>query len=278
MGLPGSSFSHGNITPSTNWSEGLLGVDVVIHLAGRAHVLNETEPNPLEIYRQINVASTYNLALQAADMGVKRFIFISTIKVHGEETEIDSPFTENSTYAPASDYAISKMEAEVMLQKVSQDSGMEVVIIRPPLVYGPSVSANFKRLIRLAASGWPLPLGGIRNVRSFVSVNNLTSLVVQCIDHPLAANQAFLVSDGYDVSTSELVENLSNALGVNKVLFRLPACFWTFCSHFPYLRALSHKMTSSLRVDISKAKRLLGWRPPYHFYDEIKLTVEKNII
>ena len=273
MGVSGSSFSHGNITPSTNWSEGLLGVDVVMHLAGRAHVLNETESNPLEIYRQINVASTCNLAMQAANMGVKRFIFISTIKVHGEETGVDSPFTENSAYAPASDYAVSKMEAEVMLQKISQDSDMEVVIIRPPLVYGPSVSANFKRLIRLAASGLPLPLGGIKNLRSFVSVNNLTSLLVQCIDDPLAVNQIFLVSDGCDVSTSELVENLSIALGAHTVLFRLPDCFWVLCNHFPYLRTLSHKLISSLRVDITKARSVLGWRPPYSFYDEIKLSV-----
>lgn len=277
MGVSDSTFSHGNITPNTNWSEGLLGVDVVIHLAGRAHVMSETEPNPLEIYRQINVASTCNLALQAARMGIKRFIFISTVKVHGEETGIDSPFTENSTYAPASDYAVSKMEAEVMLRKISQDSDMEVVIIRPPLVYGPSVSANFKRLIRLAASGFPLPLGGIKNSRSFVSVNNLTSLIVQCIDHPLAANQVFLVSDGCDVSTSELVKNLSIALGAHTALFRIPDCFWVLCNHFPYLRTLSHKMVASLRVDITKARNVLGWVPPYSFYDEIKFSVRKTI-
>ncbi len=276
-GVSNSIFNHGDITPSTNWCEGLQGVDVVIHLAGRAHILDEREVNPSEVYRKINTEATYNLALQAAHAGVKRFIFISTIKVHGEETSIDSPFVESSIYAPITDYAVSKMEAEILLQKISQDFDMEIVIIRPPLVYGPKVSANFKSLIRLAATGLPLPFGGIENLRSFVSVSNLTSLIVKCVDHPLAGNQTFLVSDDLDVSTSELLKCLSMALGGSSRLFKLPAYAWMLCDYFPPLKKLNNKMIASLRVDISKSKDLLGWRPPYNFYDEIKLAASKSM-
>lgn len=276
-GISSSIFNHGDITPSTNWFKGLREVDVVIHLAGRAHILNEGELNTAEVYRKINTEATYNLALQAANAGVKRFIFISTIKVHGEETSIDSPFQENSIYAPITDYAISKMEAEVILQKISQDFDMEIVIIRPPLVYGPSVSANFKSLIKLAATGLPLPFGGIENLRSFISVNNLTSFIVKCVDHPLAGNQTFLVSDDLDISTSELLECISNALGGSPRLFKLPAYAWMLSNYFPRIKKLNNKLTASLRVDISKSKALIGWRPPYDFYDEIKLAVSRSM-
>ncbi len=266
------SYKVGDLGPDTNWHEALKGCDVIIHLAARVHVMDDSAVDPLAEFRKTNVEGTLNLALQAAKAGVRRFIFISSVKVNGEYTIIGKPFTEEDAANPQDAYGISKHEAEQGLLLIAQQTGMEVVIIRPPLVYGPGVKANFASLMRAVKRRVPLPFGAINNKRSFVYVGNLVSLILRCIDHPAAANQVFLVSDGCDISTTELLRECALALGVKPRLMPIPQSLIEVCACLLGKRAVAQRLCGNLRVDITKARILLGWAPPVSVTDGLKAT------
>ena len=261
-----------SIGKTTDWSSALQNVDVVVHLAARVHVMNEVAVDVLAEFRKVNVEGTLNLANQAAKAGVKRFVFVSSIKVNGEHTLAGFPFTANDTANPQDPYGISKHEAEQGLLLIAQQTGMEVVIVRPPLVYGAGVKANFASMMRVVKRGIPLPLGAIHNKRSFVYIGNLVSLIVRCIDHPAAANQVFLVSDGCDLSTTELLQKCAVALGVKARLLPVPQKLLAFSLALLGKRAVAQRLCGNLQVDISKARSLLGWVPPVSVEDGLKAT------
>ncbi|WP_372239445.1 UDP-glucose 4-epimerase family protein [Pseudomonas sp. 2FE] len=251
-----------SLGPDCQWQSALNGVRVVIHAAARVHMMNDQVADPLTEFRKVNVEGTLNLARQAAVAGVRRFIFISSIKVNGEGTPVGVPYSADAQPAPADPYGISKMEAEQGLRALAAETGMEVVIIRPTLVYGPGVKANFLSMMRWLHKGVPLPFGAIHNRRSLVALDNLVDLIVTCIDHPAAANQTFLVSDGEDLSTSELLRRMGAALGKPARLLPVPS--WVLETGAAMLgkNALSQRLCGSLQVDISKTRELLGWAPP----------------
>ncbi len=251
-----------DIDAGTNWVTALQNIDVVVHLAARVHVMHDTEADPLTAFRSVNVEGTCNLARQAAAAGVKRFVFISSVKVNGEATRAGVPFFADDMPAPLDPYGVSKMEAEHGLRQVAAATGMEVVIIRPPLVYGPGVKANFAALMRAVQCGFPLPLGAVHNLRSLVGLDNLVDLIVTCIAHPQAANQRFLVSDGHDLSTAELVRAMAHAATVSARL--LPVPVWALQAGAKLLGKKDEvqRLCGNLQVDISKTRELLGWVPP----------------
>ncbi|WP_255368480.1 SDR family oxidoreductase [Polaromonas sp. OV174] len=252
----------GSIGPETEWSAALSDLDIVIHLAARVHVMNDPAIDPLAEFRKVNVAGTLNLARQAAAMGVKRLVFLSSVKVNGEYTLPGHAFTESDLPAPQDAYGISKHEAELGLRKISAETGMEVVIIRPPLVYGRGVRANFAALMRAVQQGWPLPLGAVHNQRSLVALDNLVDFIVTCSTHPRAANQTFLVSDGHDLSTTELVRGLADATGMSARLLPVPFRVLEAGAAFLGKRGAVQRLCGNLQVDISRARCLLGWVPP----------------
>jgi nucleoside-diphosphate-sugar epimerase len=237
-------------------------VNVIVHLAARVHVMHDTATDPLAAFRAVNVDGTLNLARQAAATGVKRFVFISSVKVNGESTQFERAFTEADAPNPQDAYGQSKHEAEQGLRQLSAATGMEVVIIRPPLVYGPAVKANFAALMRAVQRRWPLPLGAVRNQRSLVALDNLVDFIFTCITRPQAANQTFLVSDGQDLSTTELVRVMAQAAWVPARL--LPVPVWALQAGATLLGKgdAVHRLCGNLQVDISKARSLLGWVPP----------------
>ncbi|HGM5550696.1 TPA: UDP-glucose 4-epimerase family protein [Pseudomonas putida] len=247
---------------ATDWSQALDQVKVVIHSAARVHVMNDTEFDPLEAFRKVNVEGTLNLARQAASQGISRFIFISSIKVNGEGTLPGKPYLADAEPAPADPYGISKMEAEQGLRAIASESGMEVVIIRPVLVYGPGVRANFLNMMRWLDKGIPLPFGSIDNRRSLVALDNLADLIMTCIRHPAAANQTFLVSDGEDLSTTQLLVRMARALGKPARLLPVPSVLLERGAQLLGKQALSQRLCGSLQVDIVKTRQLLGWTPP----------------
>jgi nucleoside-diphosphate-sugar epimerase len=247
-------------------------VQVVIHAAARVHVMNETCVDALTEFRKVNVEGTLRLARHAVQSGVKRFIFISSIKVNGESTIVGQPFTADDQPRPLDPYAISKFEAEEALMQIGQSTGMEVVIIRPPLVYGPGVKANFLSLLSLANTGIPLPLGAIRNQRSLVAIGNLVSFVITCIDHPRAVNQRFLVSDGQDLSTTQLLQQLSNALGKRVRLLPIPEQLLKLAAFILGKQAVVQRLCSSLQLDIAKNRELLAWVPPVNMHVAMRRT------
>ncbi len=251
-----------DIGPEENWATMLRDVDVIAHVAARAHVMRDTATDPLAAFRAVNVGGTLNLARQAAASGVKRFVFISSVKVNGEATQLGQAFIETDAPAPQDAYGVTKHEAEQGLRQIATDTGMEVVIIRPPLVYGPGVKANFATLMRALQRGWPLPLSEVHNQRSFVALDNLVDLIVMCITHPQAANQTFLVSDGQDLSTTELVRGMAHAANVQARL--LPVPVWALQAGARLLGKTDavQRLCGNLQVDISKARQLLGWVPP----------------
>jgi nucleoside-diphosphate-sugar epimerase len=265
--------SVGDINANTNWQHTLTGVDVVIHLAARVHVMHEVEADPLTEFRQVNVEGTINLARQAIKAGVRRFIFVSSIKVNGEQTPFGQPFTALDTPSPQDAYGISKYEAEQGLLALAKETGLEVVIIRPPLIYGAGVKANFASMMRTVKRGIPLPLGAIHNKRSLVYVGNLVSLIIKCIDHPKAANQVFLVSDGHDVSTTELLQACAIALCVKSKLLPVPQKMIEVGATLVGKKAVAQRLCGNLQVDIEHTRRLLGWEPPYTVADGLKATV-----
>ena len=246
------SIPIGDISPVTDWSEALSGTEFVIHTAGRAHVLKETADNPLVEYRRINTECTLNLARQAANLGIRRFVFISSIGVNGNYNI--RPFTEQDIPNPVEPYAISKLEAEQGLREIAAETGMDVVIIRPPLVYGPEAPGNFGRLMRVVYKGIPLPLGAIHNKRSFVALDNLVDLIVTCIEHPAAANQTFLAGDGEDLSTTDLLRRIGEALGKPARLIPVPARLLMAAAAMLGKRDVAQRLLVSLQVDISKTR------------------------
>jgi nucleoside-diphosphate-sugar epimerase len=245
----------------------------IVHLAARVHVMHDTASNPLAAFRAANVDGTLNLARQAAAAGVKRFVFISSVKVNGESSQSGSAFTEADGAAPQDAYGQSKHEAELGLRQIAANTGMEVVIIRPPLVYGPGVKANFAALMRAVQRGWPLPLGAVHNQRSLVALDNLVDFIVTCITHPQAANQTFLVSDGHDLSTTELVRGMARAAGVPARL--LPVPVWALQAGAALLGQgdAVQRLCGNLQVDISKARQLLGWVPPISVDEGLRRAV-----
>jgi len=258
---------------SADWGKVLFGITTVVHLAARVHVMHDTEADPLMAFRVVNVEGTLNLTRQAAAAGVKRFVFISSVKVNGELTQSGRAFTEADSPDPQDAYGLSKHEAEQGLRQLAVDTGMEVVIIRPPLVYGPGVKANFAALMRAVQRGWPLPLGAVPNQRSLVALSNLVDFIVTCIAHPQAANQTFLVSDGQDLSTTELVRGMARAAGVPARL--LPVPVWALQAGATLLDKgdAVQRLCGNLQVDISKASSLLGWVPPVSVVEGLRRAV-----
>jgi nucleoside-diphosphate-sugar epimerase len=264
----------GDIGPSTDWQAALVGVDVIVHTAARVHIMQDTAGNPLRQYRDVNVEGTLNLARQAAATGVKRFIFISSIKVNGESTKPGKPFTVADQPNPEDPYGISKWEAEVGLQRLSNETSLEVVIIRAPLVYGPGVKANFLRMMRWVNRGLPLPLGSIDNKRSLVALDNLADLIINCIEHPAAANQVFLAGDGQDVSTTELLRGIGKALDKPARLLPCPLSLLSFAAGLLGKKETLRRLTDSLQVDVSSARSLLGWKPPVSLEEGLRKVAQ----
>ncbi|MGE1084337.1 UDP-glucose 4-epimerase family protein [Pseudomonas shirazensis] len=257
---------------STDWQAALAGVDLVVHTAARVHVMHDSSSDPLAAFRQVNVGGTLNLARQAAMAGVKRFIFISSIKVNGEANPAGRPYQADDSPAPGDAYGVSKSEAEQGLWQLSAETAMEVVVIRPVLVYGPGVKANFHSMMRWLHKGVPLPLGAVDNRRSLVSVANLVDLIQVCMEHPRAANQTFLVSDGNDVSLSQLLRMLGQALGRPARLLPVPSWLLRSAASAIGRRNVALRLFGSLQVDISKNHQLLGWTPPYSLEQGLEVT------
>lgn len=249
--------------------------DVVVHLGARVHVMDEKSTNPLEEFRKSNVVATVSLARQAAAAGVVRFVFMSSIKVNGEETQLGRRFTELDQPDPQDAYGISKWEAEEALRQVAAETGLEVVIIRAPLIYGPGVKANFAALMHTIIRGWPLPFGAIKNQRSLVGLDNLIDFVNCCMTHPAAANQTFLVSDGNDVSSGQLVHELAAAAGVRPNLLIIPNWLLMLGGAMFGKRNAVQRLCGSLQVDITKARNMLGWHPPVSLQEGFKRAVSK---
>lgn len=263
-----------DLASEADWAGKLRGVDAVVHLAARVHVMRETAADPLQRFRAVNVDGTLRLAQAAAAAGVGRFVYLSTIKVNGERTA-GRPFTAEDEPAPQGPYALSKLEAEQALHALGRRSDTGFVIIRPPLVYGPGVKGNFERLLRLVARGVPLPLGSVRNRRSMVAVDNLVDLILTCLVHPRAAGQTFLVADGDDWSTPELVDAIAGLL--NKPGRLLPVPVWLLEAVASLLgrRAAIDRLTDSLQVDIGKTRELLQWNPVQAPHEALRLTVDR---
>ncbi|WPO45821.1 SDR family oxidoreductase [Pseudomonas sp. S1Bt23] len=263
-----------SIDSGTDWTESLSGVDVVVHAAARVHVVDEDSAQSLEEFRAINVQGTLNLARQAVQAGVRRFIFISTIKVNGETTPPGCAFLADDIPKPVGAYAISKYEAEQSLLKLASVGAIEVVIVRPVLIYGKGVGANFQKMMCLLERGVPLPFGAVSNSRSLVSLENVIDLIETCIDHPSAVNQVFLVSDDNDLSTTQLMRRLITYLGVETWLIPVPVGLLMFLTRLMGRRSIAQRLLGSLQVDISKNQQLLGWTPPVSLDDALSLTVQ----
>lgn len=246
----------------------------MVHCAARVHVMDETLKDPLSAFREDNVTATLRLASHAANSGVRRFIFISSVKVNGEDTARGAAFREDAPPAPKDPYGISKLEAEQQLRKLSAETGMEVVIIRPVLVYGPHVKANFLNMMKWLYKGVPLPLGAIHNKRSLVALDNLVDLIVTCIDHPQAANQTFLVSDGEDLSTTELLQRMSRALGKQPRLLPVPAWMLETAAKVVGKQSIAQRLCGSLQVDISYTRERLDWTPPVSVDAALRKTAQ----
>ena len=268
----------GDLCADCDWSHAFLGVKIVVHAAARVHVMNDSASDSLTAFRAVNVDGTLNLARQAAAAGAKRFVFISSVKVNGESTELGHLFTADDVPAPLDSYGVSKMEAEQGLHEIAELTGMEVVIIRPPLVYGPGVKANFASLMRAVQRGWPLPLGAVLNQRSFVALDNLVDLIVTCITHPRAANQTFLVSDGEDLSTPDLIRRMARAM--NRPARLLPVPVWALQAGAWLLGKgdAVQRLCGNLQVDISKARSLLGWVPPVSVVEGLRRAVGGGLV
>jgi len=259
-----NQFLIDGLSNKQDWRSALADCNVVVHIAARAHIMNDDAQDPLEEFRKINVEGTLNLANQAAETGVKRFIFISSIKVNGEQTSSGKPYLATDGNIPTDPYGLSKYEAEIGLKQIAKNTGMEIVIIRPPLVYGPGVKANFAAMLKLASTGLPLPFGSLnKNRRSLVSVDNLVDLIVVCIEQPHAANEIFLVSDDDDLSTADMFKRLNIACGKSGFLMPFPA--FIFEKAFRLIRKADfyQRLCGSLQVDISATCKKLNWQPPY---------------
>jgi len=273
-GIPeGVDVFEASLSPDQDWIKALSGVSSVIHCAARVHVMNEEAADPLAEFRRVNVDGTLRLARQAAEAGVKRFVFVSSIKVNGELSQPGQPFTADQIPAPGDPYGISKCEAEAGLWALSEETVMEVVVIRPPLVYGPGVKANFLAMMRWLQRGVPLPLGDVtENRRSLVFLDNLADLIVTCVDHPAAANQTFLVSDDEDLSTAALLRRMAKALGRPARLIPVPVGLITLGAKLIGRSGIAQRLCGSLQLDIGKTKALLDWMPPISVDEGLRRT------
>jgi len=271
-----SSATHvvGELSADTDWSLAVERQRVVIHAAARAHIMKDEVADPMAEYRRVNVEGTLSLARQAAAAGVKRFVFISSIGVNGNISI--RPFRVDDHTNPAEPYAQSKWEAEQGLMKLAAETSMEVVIIRPPLVYGPGAPGNFGSLVRWVEKGIPLPLGAIHNKRSLVGIDNLVDLIIRCIDHPAAANQVFLAGDGEDLSTTELLRGVGKAMGKPARLIPVPAGLLQFGATLLGRKTMAQRLLGSLQVDISKTCELLDWKPPYTVEEGLRRCFERS--
>jgi nucleoside-diphosphate-sugar epimerase len=271
--IDGVEYFSGSLSHDFEWGESLRDVSQIIHCAARVHVMNDKSLNPLAEFRRVNVEGTMRLARQAAKSGVKRFIYLSSIKVNGEFSRIDAPFEPDQKPSPVDPYGVSKNEAEQGLISLSSETGMEVVIIRPPLVYGPGVQANFRSMMIWLKRGLPLPFGAItNNRRSLIYLDNLVDLVVTCTKHPAAVNQIFLASDYHDLSTAELLNRLAMSLGRPAKLINVPLDLLTLGAKIVGGADLVDRLCGSLQVDISKTIDLLEWRPPVGLDEGFELT------
>jgi UDP-glucose 4-epimerase len=255
----------------------LSQIDCIVHLAARVHQMQDSSINPLAEFRSVNTEATCNLARAAAKHNVRRFIYLSSIKVNGEQTNPGKPFTPEDIPDPRDPYGLSKAEAEIQLKQISARTGLEVIIIRPPLVYGPGVKANFLSMMKWVNQGIPLPLGAISNRRSLVALPNLVDLIITCLSHPDAANQTFLVSDNEDLSTTELLKRMAKALGKTPRLLPIPASWLVFTASILGKESIARRLCSSLQVDIHKTQTLLNWKPPVTVDYALKLTANHFI-
>lgn len=266
----------GDIGPETDWTDLVRGSDAVIHLANRAHVTNESHANPLEEFRRVNTLGSLRLAEAARAEGVRRFVFVSSIGVNGIRTS-GTPFTEDDPPHPVEPYSISKLEAEQGLQRLASRSGLELVVVRPPLVYGPRVKGNFHRLLRLVERGVPLPLGSVRNLRSFIGADDLAELIRICTEHRAAVGELFLAADGQDVSTALLLDSIAQAMRRRSRVFRFPVSLIRIAAKLVGHERELDRLTDSLQVDAGKAARLLGWRPAKPFAAGIQEMVDSYL-
>lgn len=261
----------GDLNAATDWRGALTTCDGVVHLAARVHVMSDTAQNPLDQYRETNTDATINLARHAAQAGVKRFVFISSIKVNGEGR--NAPYRASDAPAPEDAYAMSKWEAEQGLAEIARQTGLEVVILRPPLVYGPGVGANFLRLMQTVERGWPLPVGAIRNRRSLLYLDNFIDVIRICMEHPAAAGHTFLLDDGKAVSTPDLIRALATALDRPARLLPVPVGLLQLVGWMTGNRAAASRLTGSLYVDSQPMRDRLGWTPRYTLQDGLAATV-----
>ena len=268
------SFSVGDISHNTDWSKALEDVDCIIHCAGLAHNLHRSKNLNLTSFEEINVLGTINLAEQASRLGVNRMVFLSSLKVNGDLTTKDCPFTEKSVPKPRGEYAQSKWDAEQKLREISSNSKLDVITVRPPLVYGPGVKANFLYLLKAVSLGLPLPLGSIDNRRSFISVDNLTDFLIACITKPEACGETFLVSDDEDISTSYLIESMEKLMNKPSRLFYLPKKFMLLGGFLINKENMIRSLVDSLQVDISYTKKTLSWEPKYTLQESLKNTID----
>lgn len=264
----------GDISLDIDRKEQLNAIDCIIHLAGRAHVNNDASEDPLLEFRKVNTAGTLNLANSAVAAGVKRFIFLSSIGVNGNQS--DTPFTEQDTPNPVEWYAISKLEAEIGLKEIAKTSNMDVVIIRPPLVYGMNAPGNFSKLWKAVMKGLPLPLGAIHNKRSFIAIDNLVDLIKTCIQHPNAAGQTFLASDDNDLSTTEFIKLIANSAKKPIRLLPMPASLIKIMASILGKSAMAQRLCGSLQIDISHTKKTLDWCPPVSVKAALQKIAERN--
>lgn len=264
----------GDLSADTDWSLALNGVGVVVHAAARVHVMQDAAGDPLAEFRRTNVDGTLALARQAAAVGVRRFVFISSVKVNGEATLPGHPFMADDEPAPQDSYGVSKMEAERGLFQIERETGMEIVVIRPPLVYGPGVRANFQALMRAVAKGVPLPFAAINNRRSLVALDNLVDFILACIDHPGAANQTFFVSDGDDISTAELVRRIARSMEKSARLIPVPVQVLLAGAALLGKSDMVQRVCGNLQVDISKNRKMLGWMPLVSVSEGLRRAVE----
>nr|BCN22585.1 putative epimerase [Vibrio mimicus] len=262
-----------DITPETDWQSALVGVDCVVHCAARVHQMQETEVDVLKAYREVNTEGTLNLARQAISAGIKRFIFLSSIKVNGEQTQAGVAFQWNDQNIPVDPYGLSKYEAEQQLLALAERTGLEVVIIRPPLVYGEGVKANFLSMMNWVRKQIPLPLGAVRNQRSLVYLDNLVDLILVCCQHPKAAGEIFLVSDNYDVSLTMLLKTIAQAMHIRPRLLPIPQTWLQWLLSLLGKPELGLRLCGNLQLDITHTQKTLNWSPPVSFEQGIKRTV-----
>lgn len=261
------------IGPDTDWTHALSGAEIVIHLAARVHIMRDKESNPLAAFRRVNTEGTKKLAIQAAAAGARRFVFVSTVKVLGEESP-DRDLTEKDVAKPEDSYGISKWEAEQNLLDIAKTTKMEIVILRAPLVYGPDVKGNFYSLLKLVNSGILLPFGSIKNNRSLLFVGNFADAITTAANHPNAGNKTFFVSDDNNISTPELVDKITLAMGKKSRIFKLPIRLLKIIGFFIGRSAAIRRLTGSLTVDINHIKTHLSWHPPFSIEDGLKETAD----